>query len=122
MTTFKYLAEAADWIGTVKPPVYDKGYSEGLVPFINNGFRLLFIVFGAFALVNFVLAAYDFINAGGDNKRIDTAKSRLTQTIIGLVLLVSCFIFAGLVGQIFFGDWFFILDINKTIDKLIKTP
>jgi len=112
---------ATDWIGQISPPVGNADYtdkSKGLDNFINNGFKLIFMAFGVYALINFVLSAYDFINSQGEAKKIEQATKRLTQTIIALVLLVMVFIFAGLIGAIFFGDWNYLLNFSQTLSTI----
>ncbi len=113
-----FAQQTPDWIGTVSPPIGGKSYEEGLVPFINNAFKLLFIAIGFYALLQFVLAAYDYINAEGDKEKTAKAQRRITFSVIGLVLMALTFIFAGLIGQVFFGDWNYLLDINTAINQL----
>lgn len=107
-----------DWIGTISPPIGGKSYQEGLVPFINNAFKLLFVAIGFYALLQFVLAAYDYINAEGNPDKIKKAQSRITYSVIGLMLMALTFVFAGFIGQVFFGDWNYLLDINTAIEQL----
>lgn len=118
----RLLAEnVPSWIGAITPPMGSGSWEVGLENFINRGFKLIFLGFAAYALINFVMAAYDYINDGGENKKIETAKKRLTQTVIGLVLLSLFFIFAGIVGQVFFGNWDYVLNLTDTIKGII-TP
>ncbi|MCR4326782.1 MAG: pilin [Candidatus Roizmanbacteria bacterium] len=108
-----------DWIGTVKPPVGGSDYSTGLVPFINGALWLVFIFFGLYAFYMFIMAAYTFINSKGDPKNIEKAQNMITYSVIGLVLLVSSFMFAGIIGVVFFGSWDFVLDPTKAIQCTI---
>lgn len=111
-------AAANDWIGTVEPPVGSGNFDTAMVPFVNNIFRLVFVGFGAYALVNFILAAFNYMNAGGEAKNIEKAKKLITQSIIALVLLSVSFLFAGIVGAVFFNDWSFILNPVGTLNKI----
>lgn len=105
-----------NWIGTIKPPVGGSNYSTGLVPFINAALWLLFIFFGLYAFYMFIMAAYTFINSKGDPKSLEKAQNMITYSIVGLVLLVSSFMFAGVIGVVFFGSWDFVLDPTKAVE------
>lgn len=113
----KLLADNS-WIGTVVPPVGSGNYDTALVPFINNLFKLVFVGFGLYALATFILAAFNFMNAGGEAKNIEKAKKMITQTVIGILLLSVSFIFAGLIGLVFFRDWNFILNPVTQIQNI----
>jgi hypothetical protein len=113
----KLLADNA-WIGTINPPVGSGNFDTALLPFINNIFKLVFVGFGLYALVNFVLAAFNFMNAGSDAKNLEKARKMITQTVIGLLLLSVSFIFAGVIGAVFFGNWNFILNPVDQINNI----
>lgn len=118
------LAQTTDWLGTdqIKPPFggdWDDP-SAGVENFINRGFRLAFVVMGLFALLNFILAAYNFINAQGETKNIDKARKLLTNSIVGLLLMAITFIFAGLIGAVFFGSWDALLNLNDAISNTFQ--
>ncbi|PJE63434.1 hypothetical protein COU89_03340 [Candidatus Roizmanbacteria bacterium CG10_big_fil_rev_8_21_14_0_10_45_7] len=113
------FAAVPDWIGTIKPPVGGSDYSTGLVPFINAALWLVFIFFGLYALYMFIMAAYTFINSKGDPKNVEKAQNMITYSVIGLVLLVSSFMFAGIIGVVFFGSWDFVLDPTKAVECTI---
>lgn len=82
----------------------------GIVAFLNNILRLLFVVAGIYVLFNLVFAGFQFLNAGGDPKNIETAWNKIWQSLIGMLIIVSSFVIAGLVGLIFFNDAGFLLN------------
>jgi flagellar biosynthesis protein FlhB len=112
------LAQIPPWLGEITPPIGGKSYEQGLVDFINNAFKLIFIGFGLYSILNFVLASYYFLNAQGETKNVEKARKMITQSIIGLALLASVFVFAGVIGQVFFKDWDYLLDIVPTIQTI----
>lgn len=100
--------------GTVTNPLPYKGLTEGgTVLFFSNVLRLVFVAAGIYAFVNFIIAGYQYMMAGGDSKALAAAWDRIWQTLLGLVLLVGSFALAALVGYIIFGNPGFIL--NPTI-------
>lgn len=68
---------------------------------------------GALAvIVFFVWGAFEWITAGSDSKKTETARSRMTNAIIGLVILVSSFTILSFVSKIFFGKDFDLLKLT----------
>lgn len=76
----------------------------GLVNFLNAILRLLIIIAGLYALLNLIIAGYQFISAGGDPKQIESAWARIWQSLVGLLIVAGSFVLAAVFGQIIFGD------------------
>jgi hypothetical protein len=107
------LNEASPIIGKVLNPLTYGSFQVGLVPFFNNVLRLVFVVAGIYALLNFIVAGYQYMTAGGDSKMLAAAWNKIWQSLLGLLIIVGSFVLAGIFGQLFFGDAGFIL--NPTI-------
>lgn len=60
-------------------------------------------------LFYFIWAAIEWITAGGDSGKLNKARDRMVQAVIGFILLVSSAIILGFIGRLFFGDAFNIL-------------
>lgn len=87
------------------PPGITKGVEDGgLVNLLTAVLRLMVVAAGIYALFNFVIAGYQFMNAGGDSKAVSSAWARIWQSMIGVVVVASAFLFAALIGKIFFGS------------------
>jgi len=114
------MAGSTDWIGTdqIVPPVGGdwNDPTTGLENFINRGFKLAFVAFGLYTLLNFVLAAFNFINAQGEAKNLEKARKLITNSIVGLVLMAVVFVVAGVIGAVFFGSWDALLNLNAAIE------
>lgn len=111
--------EAGQIIGPIEnplPPGYKSVFGSGgeaqggLVLFLSNVLRLFFVGAGVFALINFIVAGFQYMTAAGDTKALNAAWSRIWQSLIGLVLIVGSFAVAALFGQLIFGDPGFILN------------
>ena len=104
-----------DIVGTVTNPLansygnFDTG-GAGIVLLFSNILRLVFLAGGVYALINFIVGGYMWMNAGGDAKAVTTAWNKIWQTLLGLAIMVSSFALAALFGQIIFGDPGFILN------------
>ena len=74
-----------------------------------------FITVGAvIVLVYFLWGAIEWITAGGDSSKITKARDRITQSLIGLLILVGSFVIIGFISNLFFGDEFSILNLQFT--------
>lgn len=115
------LAKCDDAIGCISPPdflnkvtVFDstgKNFVLGIT-LVNAFLRLLFIVAGIYALYNFIMAGFDFMNSGGDPKKLSSAWGKIWQTMLGLLIIVCSFLFAALIGMLMFGDASYLLKMN----------
>lgn len=73
---------------------------------------------GLIVLVFFAWGSLEWITAEGDASKIQKARARITQAVIGLVLLVSSFTIISFISYLFFGENFSILNLNF---KLVPT-
>ena len=67
---------------------------------IKNAISLFFIAGGLATLIYFIWGAFDWIVSGGDKEKIAGARKKMTNAIIGLVLLSLSYFIVGLVGEI----------------------
>ena len=79
----------------------------------------LTIVAGLSFLIYFIIGALNWITAGGDEKKIDSAKSYMTNGAIGLIIIVASYSIIWIAGQVLGID---ILNPGITIDKLFNKP
>jgi len=76
------------------------GLSE-LQIFIRNAL-MVFIVFGAFFIVIYiVIAGIQWIMSGGDKNKLAAARGRLTWAIIGFIVILSSFFIINAIGYLF---------------------
>lgn len=80
------------------------GPNFGLIVFLNNLLRLIFLGAGLFAFLNLIIAGLGFISAEGDPKKISSAWAKIWQSLVGLLIIVSSFVLAAIFGQLIFGD------------------
>ncbi|MCX6726115.1 MAG: hypothetical protein NT052_02260 [Candidatus Shapirobacteria bacterium] len=92
----------SDIFGKIEPPSFISKDPSGMITLFNNILRLLIVVGGIYTLLNFILAGFQFISAGGDPKKIEAAWAKIWQSMIGLLIIVASFALAALLGQILF--------------------
>ena len=115
----KILALASEIVGTIDNPLPSPyknligttaGSSGGLILFFTNVIRLVFLAAGLYSFLNFIIAGYMYMSAGGDAKYLGLAWARIWQSLLGLTIVVGSFALAALFGYVFFGDAGYILN------------
>lgn len=95
-------------IGTIeKPPgtdVHSPGVVNQLPAFISTLLTLVAVAMGLWVLINIILAAYTALTSSGDAQAMTKVRTSITNSVIGLLLIVLAYTFAALAGLIFFGD------------------
>jgi len=107
-------ATGSSVFGSIKPPQgvdkYGDLQSGGLLQFASNGIRLATTVAGVWVMLNFILAGWKYITSSGDSKAHTEASQMMTNSVIGLAVIVGSYTLAAIVGLVFFGDATFILN------------
>ncbi len=67
---------------------------------ISTVIGLITVAAGLFFVVNFVLAAFEWVSAGGDAGKITKARDKMMQSAIGLVIVVLAYSIIGLVSGV----------------------
>jgi hypothetical protein len=89
--------------GTIDPPdaVSRIGYGNiGLNTFLSNIVTLIYMVAGIIFLFMFFIAGFTWLTAGGDKEKVGAAQKRMTNAVIGIVILAVAFLIARVIGQI----------------------
>ena len=84
-------------------PAESGGTESGINQFsllTSNIVGFLTIVGGIMFLIYFTIGALNWITSGGDAAKIDTAKSRMTSSAIGIIIVVAAYAIAYIVGQV----------------------
>ncbi len=103
----KFLADQAidDLFGGISPPAaMNVGGSDpvaGLGKFIAFGINMFILVAGMFLILYLLMGAFDWITSGGEKEKIVKAQSKITNALIGMVLVfVVLTVFNVLAGNI----------------------
>ena len=116
-------------IGGVTPPTSVRRFSAyyfgnfegtiGLVSFMSILLNLFAVICGIWTMFNFLYSGWLLVTAQSDTKAQSEVKDRLTMTAIGLVIITSSYMVAGVIGLIFFKDPTYIL--NPTLQGALST-
>lgn len=75
--------------------------AEGIVQTILvNVITIFFAVGGIGVVIYFVWGAVDWILSGGDKEKINSARKKMTNSLIGLTLLALSYVIINIVGQV----------------------
>ncbi|NCN45612.1 MAG: hypothetical protein COU63_03695 [Candidatus Pacebacteria bacterium CG10_big_fil_rev_8_21_14_0_10_36_11] len=102
--------------GTIKAPAGVAKYNAasgggiGIILFVSNGIRIATVVAGVWVMLNFILAGWKYITSSGDTKAHTEASSMMTNSVMGLAIIVGSYTVAAIFGLIFFGDATYILN------------
>lgn len=91
---------------TVSPtsPLKTSTNGSGLVLILNVLVKSAIVIAGIYALLNFIIAGYGFMSAGGDPKALTKAWERIWQSLIGLLIVAGCLLLAMLFSFLIYGD------------------
>jgi len=67
---------------------------------IQTIFSLLLIVAVVYFIFNIIMASIKFIGSNGDQKKVETAKTQITYTFIGLLIVFCLFAVLKLIGVV----------------------
>lgn len=107
----KVFAQDESIIGKITLPewVEKHGSTEvdanfGLIKFLNNILLLLVLIAGLYGFFNLINAGLDYIYSSGDPEKIKKANSKITNSLLGLVIIAISFTLAAIMGWLLFGD------------------
>lgn len=111
-------ATGAATFGTLQAPAGVSNYNAaagggdaiGILIFITRLIQLTFVIGGIWVVWNVVSAGFIYLGSDGDPKAHEKVRNQITMSVIGLLILVSSYGFAALIGVIFFGQADFILN------------
>lgn len=124
------IAQAAnptETFGELKAPAGVSNYNDlagggdaiGILVFLTRMIQLTFVIGGIWVVWNVVSAGFIYLGSEGDPKAHEKVRNQITMSVIGLLVLVSVYGFASLIGFIFFGRADFIL--NPVIEGPLTT-
>lgn len=90
--------------GITNPAVGPVGSGDGVAVFgqiISVVVSFMLAMGILMSLLYFILSTYHWINAGGDKGKLIQARDGVIQAVLGLVVLLSIFTIASLLGNLF---------------------
>jgi hypothetical protein len=86
-------------IGTPADTFYDTATTfENVISVIIGALTTLA---GLYFFIQLILSGYQYMSAGGDKAQTQAAQKKLTNAIIGLIIVVAAYLITGLIGRVF---------------------
>lgn len=109
------IAQASNPFGNIEAPAGVRKYDAaaggiGLLLFVSNLIQIATVVAGLWVMFNFITAGFTYVTSNGDSAAHGKIASKLTQSIIGLVIIVAAYGVTALAGLLFFGDAMYFLN------------
>lgn len=82
------------------PTEYQSAEGSGIFTLLNNIFKLTGVIAGIFFIVQLILAGYGYISSNGDPKKTEAAWAKITQSLIGLIIVASAFVIVSIIGSV----------------------
>ena len=79
--------------------------TANVVMLLNFILRVIFFVAGLWALYNFISAGFRMIGSSGDPKVLAVVQNQFIWTVVGIAVMISAIIVAGIIGITVFGEW-----------------
>jgi len=123
MTLFNNLIAASEFGSGFTPPspAYNDGSNDS-TKVVGNIVKLLSSIIGVitvlgaiFFIVYLFLAAFDWLSAGGDSGKVEKARNRIMQGVIGLIVMVMAYSILGIISRIIGID---LINLEETIRTL----
>jgi cytochrome bd-type quinol oxidase subunit 2 len=80
---------AADWVGLQNG---DVATFQSLESVFQNVVQALTALVGITVFIMFVIGGFNFLFAGGDQKKLEKARGTMTYAIIGVVVIVCAYL------------------------------
>ena len=86
--------------GTIENPTgYQSQDGSGIFTLLNNIFNLAGVIAGIFFIIQLITAGYGYISSNGDPKKTEAAWAKITQSLIGLIIVATAFVIVSVVGS-----------------------
>ena len=82
---------------------------------ISNALGVMTIGAGLYFLFQVIIAGYNYMNAAGDKARIENAGRKLTNSLIGLAIVIAAYGLLALIGTFLGIEFLKLGDLFKTI-------
>ncbi len=102
------IAQKTD-LGTFEPPAAGWGFkvessgqtaAETFEKIFSTGIGAVTLIAGLYFLGVILVAAFNWISAGGDSGKVEKARDSITNGLIGLVIIVAAYAVIGAIGSI----------------------
>jgi len=106
-----------DGLGPFAQSLDESSALIGISSIVSSIIGIITISAGIWFLITFLIGGFNFITSGGDKAKLQTARDKLTNAFIGLIVVVAGWAILALAGT-FFGVDFLISSPGDLIGRL----
>ena len=96
----------------VEGPLGNEGTTETFTNYFASLWKAILAIGAIATLVLFLWGAMEWIVSGGDKGKLENARNRLTNAIIGLIILEGAFVILQFLSTLLFGVTLQIFELN----------
>ena len=108
----------AEGIGGYTPNLTDTdvdGASSQLASIFSNAIGFMTIVASIFFIFHFITGAFNWITSGGDQQKLEQARTKMTNGAIGMTIVIASYAIGFIIGQVLGFD---IMQLGLQVAKL----
>jgi len=117
---FIFLSSSTRISAEITNPVVGKlGFDSGkatsgstTLSYFVTLWRTIITVGGILVLLYFLWGSIDWITSGGDSGKVTSARNKIVQAVIGMILLAFSFVIVGFISQLAFGGELDLLNLT----------
>jgi hypothetical protein len=80
---------------------FSTGEAPNLFERIISGIiGIMTVVAGIWFIFNFLIAGIEWLSSGGDKNKLASAQGKITQSVVGLVIIIAAIFFIQLIGTL----------------------
>lgn len=77
------------------------GPSKSFADILNVLVPYIFYIAGVIFILMFLVSAFGFLTSLGDPKKIEVSKARITQSLLGLIIVIFAYVILQFIGTFF---------------------
>jgi hypothetical protein len=86
-------------IGEIGSPTFIAGGASSFETIISLIIAVMTVVAGIYFLITLIAAAYNWIGSEGDKVKLKSAQDKITQAVVGLVIVIAAYAIVSLLGH-----------------------
>jgi len=91
----------------------------GIEKLVSSVIGFITVIGGVLFLLMFIIGSYNWITAAGKPDKLEEARNRINQSVIGLLILVGSVVIVTLIGFLLGID---LLDLSGALSKISSSP
>lgn len=79
----------------------EEGIAFNIDSILSNLIGIFTVIAGIIFIIIFVIAALNWLTAGGDTAKVQKARDSIVQGVVGLIIIIAAYAIIGIIGSLF---------------------